>query len=119
MKGFLYLRHVGISLQTRASLLRSSGGSLRFEKVSELLRKTELDALIASRGGKTAGHGYFVEPEDDYYEDNLDDEHAEDSTSTRTLAGTLKTKRRSTPRMTRTRRTNPWMRSTTRQWSAT
>ncbi|CAE7766960.1 GIP [Symbiodinium sp. CCMP2592] len=52
MKGFLYLRHVGITLQTRASLLRSAGGSLRYEKVSELLRRTELDALVASRGTK-------------------------------------------------------------------
>ena len=47
VKGFLYLRHVGISKQTRASLLRSSGGSLRYDKVAELLRKTELDAMVA------------------------------------------------------------------------
>ena len=78
MKGFLYLRHVGISLQTRASLLRSAGGSLRYDKVSELLRKTELDALIASRGTKAPGHGFYADlDEGDYGQDN-EDEYEDD-----------------------------------------
>ena len=67
MKGFLYLRHIGISLQTRSSLLRSSGGSLRYDKVAELLRRTELDALVASRsqGQGHQGHSYWADGPDD------------------------------------------------------
>ena len=77
MKGFLYLRHVGISLQTRASLLRSSGGSLRYDKVSELLRKTELDAMVASRTMQQANHSYLAEPQEDDFDD--DDDEAYDT----------------------------------------
>ena len=78
MKGFLYLRHVGITLQTRASLLRSAGGSLRYEKVSELLRRTELDALVASRGSKAAGHGYFADFDDEENAGDQEDEYDDD-----------------------------------------
>ena len=78
LKGFLYLRHVGISLQTRASLLRSAGGSLRFDKVADLLRKTELDSLVASKGAKVSGHGYFADvdnPSEDPYDDDFEDDY--------------------------------------------
>ena len=68
VKGFLYLRHVGVSLQTRASLLRSSGGSLRYDKVAELLRKTELDAMVATRGATGTVHGFLAEEEDEPYD---------------------------------------------------
>ena len=61
----------------KASRLRSAGGSLRYDKVSELLRKTELDALIASRGTKAPGHGFYAEP-DDYEPDLENDENYED-----------------------------------------
>ena len=64
IKGFLYLRHVGITLQTWASLLRSSGGSLRYEKEAELLRKTELDAMVVGRATS----------QDDDYDEDYDDE---------------------------------------------
>ena len=77
LKGFLYLRHVGISLQTRASLLRSAGGSLRYDKVADLLRKTELDSLVASKGAKVSGHGYFAdfdEPAEEVYDDDFEDD---------------------------------------------
>ncbi|CAE6968863.1 ABCA1 [Symbiodinium natans] len=79
VKGFIFLRHIGISLQTRASLLRSSGGSLRYDKVADLLRRTELDALVASRSQVTS-HGFFadVPEEDDPYEESpfeVDDEY--------------------------------------------
>ena len=81
LKGFLYLRHVGISLQTRASLLRSAGGSLRFDKVADLLRRTELDSLVASKGAKVSGHSYFADYDDegdeggdDDFEDEWEDE---------------------------------------------
>ena len=46
---FLYLRNLGILVQARSSFLRSSRGSLTFDKVSELWRKIELDALVASK----------------------------------------------------------------------
>ena len=78
LKGFLYLRHVGISLQTRASLLRSAGGSLRYDKVAELLRRTELDSLVAARGTRPSGHGYFADVEEEDYGDEYDDEPEED-----------------------------------------
>eukprot|EP00439_Symbiodinium_sp_Y106_P023343 s4218_g2.t2 len=72
MKGFLFLRHIGISLQTRSSLLRSSGGSLRYDKVSDLLRRTELDALVAARAQPHGqGHGFMA---DAATEDNDDDD---------------------------------------------
>ena len=86
-KGFLYLRHVGISLATRSSLLRSSGGSLRFDKVSELLRKTELDALVASKTTHQASHSYLADAvadeeefedydEEAYFIEDQDDDYA-------------------------------------------
>ena len=81
VKGFIFLRHIGISLQTRASLLRSSGGSLRYDRVSDLLRRTELDALVASRAQATShGHGFFADaPEDeDPFEESEGDELEED-----------------------------------------
>ena len=72
LKGFLFLRHIGISLQTRSSLLRSSGGSLRYDKVSDLLRRTELDALVAARAQPHGqGHGFMA---DAATEDNDDDD---------------------------------------------
>ena len=71
----MYLRHIGISLQTRSSLLRSSGGSLRYDKVAELLRRTELDALVAARS-QAVVHSYFAddgeEQEDPYEQDEED-----------------------------------------------
>ena len=81
VKGCIFLRHIGISLQTRASLLRSSGGSLRYDRVSDLLRRTELDALVASRAQATShGHGFFADaPEDeDPFEESEGDELEED-----------------------------------------
>ncbi|CAE7867435.1 hypothetical protein AK812_SmicGene12586 [Symbiodinium microadriaticum] len=81
MKGFIFLRHVGISLQTRASLLRSSGGSLRYDRVADLLRKTELDALVAARttsSGGHAGHSYLAEGAHDETEDDDQDWSDED-----------------------------------------
>ena len=75
IKGFLYLRHVGISLQTRASLLRSSGGSLRYEKVAELLRKTELDAMVVGRAaGQPEQSSFLADGQDDDYDDDYDDD---------------------------------------------
>ena len=75
IKGFLYLRHVGITLQTRASLLRSSGGSLRYEKVAELLRKTELDAMVVGRATSQPEHSSFLaDGQDDDYDEDYDDE---------------------------------------------
>ena len=78
LKGFLYLRHVGISLQTRASLLRSAGGSLRYDKVAELLRRTELDSLVASKGAKVGGHSYFADLENEDYGGEPDDDDFDD-----------------------------------------
>ena len=81
MKGFLFLRHVGISLQTRASLLRSSGGSLRYESVSELLRRTELDAMVAARTSRNTAQGFLADvPDDDFaeWDDDYDDTDGED-----------------------------------------
>ena len=68
-KGFLFLRHVGITLQTRASLFRSSGGSLRYDRVAELLRKTELDAMVAAKPQQGHEHSSFLADgqEDDYF----------------------------------------------------
>ena len=81
MKGFLYLRHIGISLQTRSSLLRSSGGSLRYDKVAELLCRTELDALVASRS-QGQGHSFWAdgldEEQPDEDDDDLEDDDEED-----------------------------------------
>ena len=77
VKGFLYLRHVGITLQTRASLLRSAGGSLRYSKVAELLRRTELDAMVASRNSQPTDVSYLA----DAYDEDLDiEEEDEDYT---------------------------------------
>ena len=76
-KGFLFLRHVGITLQTRASLLRSSGGSLRYDRVAELLRKTELDAMVASRPQTGHEHSSFLaDVQEDGYEEDYDNDEA-------------------------------------------
>ena len=80
VKGFLYLRRVGISLQTRASLLRSSGGSLRYDRVAELLRKTELDAMVASRFAAVNESSFLADLQEDGYDDpnDVDDKWSED-----------------------------------------
>ncbi|CAE7782803.1 unnamed protein product, partial [Symbiodinium pilosum] len=78
VKGFLYLRHVGITLQTRAILLRSSGGSLRYDRVAELLRKTELDAMVASRTSAVNESSFLADIQEDGDDDDEDDEEWSD-----------------------------------------
>ena len=88
VKGFLYLRHVGISLGTRASLLRSSGGSLRYGKVSELLRRTEIDALVAAKNAQQTDHSYWAGgAEEDYDYEEEDDWQSEETYEDEDFAG--------------------------------